>query len=93
MDGNQAVLLVENLSADGAALICPEGSEALHAGKLLARCVMVLPNIGSIELDAVVRWRIWPKLGVQFDRTPGDARGKISRFVQESRLRREENES
>jgi hypothetical protein len=81
MDGAQVVLVVENLSADGAALICPEEANDLRAGKRLAACSLVLPGGDRAEVDAVIRWRIWPKLGIQFVGADDDLRGRISRFI------------
>lgn len=87
MNGAEVGLFVEDLSLGGAGLICPEDTDALSAGKRLADCTLVLPNVARIPLQAIVRWRLWPKVGVQFDPLSDDARQQISQFLQENRSR------
>lgn len=82
LDGKEVGLLVENFSIGGALLICPEGSDALQAGKRFRECQLVLPDFGRIPINATIRWHVWPKVGVQFDPISNDASALISRFLQ-----------
>ena len=77
-------LFVEDLSVGGACLICPEENEAVSAGKHLVLCTLILPDVGRVALKAVVRWRVWPKLGVRFEELSENARQQIAQFLQAS---------
>jgi c-di-GMP-binding flagellar brake protein YcgR len=79
-------LLLENISMGGATLICPEESDAFREGKPLAGALL-LSDGGRISIQAVVRWRIWPKVGIQFDRLSDEANQQISQILQENRSR------
>ena len=87
LDGTEVGLFVEDLSVGGAGLICPEDTDALNAGNRLPDCILVLPNVGRIPLQAIIRWRLWPKVGLQFDSISDDAREQIARFLQQNRSR------
>ncbi|HYR83197.1 MAG TPA: PilZ domain-containing protein [Terriglobia bacterium] len=87
LNGADVGLFVEDLSVKGAGLICPEDTDALNAGNRLEDCTLVLPKVGRIPVQAVVRWRLWPKVGLEFDPLSEEARRQISRFVEENRLR------
>src|SRR5262245_50625012 len=70
-DGTEISLLVENLSAGGALLMCP--GMFLHPDKRLDDCLLVLPDFGDVRLNLVVRWQVWPRVGVQFDHLSQEA--------------------
>ena len=80
LDGSDVAMLVENLSTGGATVIYPEDSDSLKPGSQLQDCALDLPNVGRVPVNAVVRWRIWPKIGVQF-RLNSDAQNQIERFL------------
>jgi hypothetical protein len=80
LDGEDVAMLVENMSTGGATVIYPEDSESLTPGTQLKDTSLDLPDIGRVPVTAVVRWRIWPKVGIQFYLT-SDASDKITRFL------------
>lgn len=82
LDGNMVAVLVENLSCDGASLIYPEDSPSLEKGSPLSECTLNLSDTGNIKVTPIVRWRVWPKFGVQFDGIGEDSRNRIARFLQ-----------
>jgi c-di-GMP-binding flagellar brake protein YcgR len=82
VDGNNVGVLVENLSCDGASLIYPEESPSIQPGSYLKECTLNLGAAGSIKVTPIVRWRVWPKLGVQFDKIGESSRNQIARFLQ-----------
>jgi len=82
LDGNSVAVLVENLSCDGASLIYPEDSPSLQQGSQLKECTLNLSGTGNIQVTPIVRWRVWPKLGVQFEMIGEDSRNQIARFLQ-----------
>ena len=81
VDGSDVAMLVENLSTGGATVIYPEDSESLQPGKYLQESAINLGDSGRFSVTAVIRWRIWPKLGIQFDRISDNARSQIERFL------------
>jgi c-di-GMP-binding flagellar brake protein YcgR len=85
VDGSDVAMLVENLSAGGATLIYPEDSDSLLPGKRLQECTLDLGGTGCPSVTAIIRWRIWPKFGIQFENLSNDARAQIERFLQENR--------
>jgi c-di-GMP-binding flagellar brake protein YcgR len=82
LDGSNVALLVENLSSDGASVIYPEESPLLQPGSSVKECTLSLAGTGNIRVHPIVRWRMWPKLGVQFDEIGEDARNQIARFLE-----------
>jgi PilZ domain-containing protein len=82
IDGNEVGVLVENLSCDGASLIYPEESPSIQPGSYLRECTLNLGATGNIQVTPIVRWRVWPKLGVQFDKIGENSRNQIARFLQ-----------
>jgi hypothetical protein len=82
VDGNNVGVLVENLSCDGASLIYPEESPSIQPGSYLKECTLNLGAAGNINVTPIVRWRVWPKLGVQFDKIGESSRNQIARFLQ-----------
>jgi c-di-GMP-binding flagellar brake protein YcgR len=82
VDGNNVGVLVENLSCDGASLIYPEESPSIQPGSYLKECTLNLGAAGNIKVTPIVRWRVWPKLGVQFDKIGESSRSQIARFLQ-----------
>jgi hypothetical protein len=82
VDGKHVGVLVENLSCDGASLIHPEESPSIQPGNYLKECTLNLGAAGNIKVTPVVRWRVWPKLGVQFDTIGENSRNQIARFLQ-----------
>jgi len=82
LDGNSVAVLVENLSCDGASLIYPEDSPSLQQGSHLTECTLNLAGTGDVKVTPIVRWRVWPKVGVQFDKIGGDSRNQIARFLE-----------
>jgi c-di-GMP-binding flagellar brake protein YcgR len=82
VDGNNVGVLVENLSCDGASLIYPEESPSIQPGSYLKECTLNLGAAGNIKVTPIVRWRVWPKLGVQFDKIGESSRNQIARFLQ-----------
>jgi hypothetical protein len=81
IDGSDVSLLVENLSTGGATLIYPEESQSLTPGNRLRNCVIKMAGTAPITLSMTVRWRTWPKVGVEFSMT-ADARDQITRVLQ-----------
>jgi c-di-GMP-binding flagellar brake protein YcgR len=81
VDGLELSLLVENLSAAGAQLICPELSEPFQSGQDFGDCVLVLPGVGHVPVKLAVRWAMWPKVGVEFTKISKQARQQINQFL------------
>jgi c-di-GMP-binding flagellar brake protein YcgR len=81
VDGLELSLLVENLSESGAMLICPELNEPFQTGEDFGDCILVLPGIGHASVKAVIRWAMWPKVGVEFDRISKRSRQQIIQFL------------
>ena len=81
VDGLELSLLVENLSETGAMLICPELNEPFQIGDDFGECTLVLPGIGHAPVKAVIRWAMWPKVGVEFDGISKRSRQQIAQFL------------
>ena len=84
VNGTQVGLFIEDLSVGGAGLIWPDNPGNLRAGDQLPNCALVLPGIDPIPVQVIVRWQVWPKIGVQFERLSDGARRQISQFLQAS---------
>jgi c-di-GMP-binding flagellar brake protein YcgR len=82
LDGTEIGLLVENLSSGGATLICPDMAELLSDGEYLPESTLVLPDIRHIPVQPVVRWRMWPRVGVQFESLSSETQKQISQFLE-----------
>jgi len=75
-------IFVENLSTGGALLMCPDICEALHVGRRLADGVLVLPDTEKAMVDVIVRWKFWPRVGVQFDGISPQTTAQLSLFLE-----------
>ena len=83
-DGTDAEMLVENLSMGGALLMAPGVCESLLPGQRLPNCALALSEAETVQVDVIVRWQLWPRVGVQFDGLSSDAADQISTFLLES---------
>jgi c-di-GMP-binding flagellar brake protein YcgR len=72
-------LLVEDLSIGGALLICPDICESLEIGQCL-HGLLIMP-CGKASVDVIVRWRVWPRVGVQFDGISPEVGAQISQVI------------
>ena len=81
VDGMEISLYVENLSMGGALLMCPDICESLRNGQRLSDGVLVLSDANSTNVNVIVRWQLWPRVGVQFDGISHDAAAKISQLL------------
>jgi len=81
VDGMEVCLFVENLSMGGALLMCPDICESLRTGQRLSNGVLVLSDANSTQVNLIVRWQLWPRVGVQFDGISHDANAKISQLL------------
>ena len=75
-------MLVENLGMDGALLIgmC----EAFNAGQRLSDATLVFSETESVQVDVVICWELWPRVGVQFEGLTSDAADRIAKFLADS---------
>ena len=72
-------LIVEDLSVRGALLLCPSIAQPPDVGHRFFG-ELVLPD-GRTFVEAEVRWRLWPKVGVQFVGVSPEAVEQISRLI------------
>jgi hypothetical protein len=79
-------MLVENLSAGGALLMCPDVCELLQTGQKLRDGLLVLPEGVAEGVNIVVRWKLWPRVGVQFDGVPSKAAAQIEGLLESLRM-------
>ncbi len=81
-DGNELQMLVENLSMGGALLMCPVIYGSLHNGQCLPDAELVLSDRNSPRVNIIVRWQLWPRIGVQFDNLSANAASQISQSLE-----------
>ncbi len=74
-------MLVENLSLVGAMLICPDLNQPFKSGHDFGDCELVLPGVGRVSVRPVIRWAMWPKIGVEFNRLSKQTRQGILQFI------------
>jgi len=79
-NGAEVHLLVEDLSVGGAMLMCPDVCESLQTGQRLRGVVITLPD-SHARVDFIVRWQLWPRVGVEFDKLSPETMAKISQFL------------
>ena len=80
-DGREFDMLVENLSMGGALLMCPAIYGSLKDGQHLPDGELILSGSNNPRVNVIVRWQLWPRLGVQFDNLSGDAASQISQLI------------
>jgi hypothetical protein len=78
-------MLVENLSSGGALLMCPDVCESLETGQCLRNGILVLPEGVSAGINVIVRWKLWPRVGVQFDGITPKAAHQIEELLGSTR--------
>jgi hypothetical protein len=81
-EGIKLNIFVENLSTGGALLLCPDICESLNIGRRLADGVLVLPDTEEASVDVIVRWKLWPRVGVQFDGISPETTAQLSLFLE-----------
>jgi c-di-GMP-binding flagellar brake protein YcgR len=82
LDGAKVSMLLENLSEGGATVIYPADSGALEVGRHIEGCVLNIPEVARLSVSPIIRWRVWPKLGLQFDGISDEDRRQITSFLQ-----------
>jgi hypothetical protein len=83
-DWAELSMLVENLSSGGALLMCPDVCESLETGQCLQEGVLVSPR-GLTVINVIVRWKLWPRVGVEFDRISSTAAAQIANLLESAR--------
>ena len=81
-EGAELNIFVENLSTGGALLLCPDICESLQVGRRLADGMLVLPDTEKALVDVIVRWKLWPRVGVQFDGISPQTTAQLSLFLE-----------
>lgn len=81
IDKGEVDLPLENLSTAGATLIYSQPCEWLGAGKRLEECRLVLPDAAPFPVSAIVRWRMPPRIGIEFDDMPEEAKVRVTDFL------------
>lgn len=84
-NGAKVKLLVEDISTGGVLLMAPDICLSLNSGRVL-HGVLMFPE-GSAEVDTVVRWQLWPRVGVQFLAISRESSASISKFFESLRVR------
>jgi hypothetical protein len=82
LDGAEVHMLVENLSMGGASLMAPGIYEHVHPGQRLSDGVLVLSDANCASVSVIVRWKFWPRMGIQFDGLTRDAAAQISELLE-----------
>lgn len=81
-EGNEFQMLIENLSLGGASLMCPSIYGLLQNGQCLRSAELVLSNGNTPRMSLIIRWQLWPRLGVEFDNLSPDAAWQISELLE-----------
>ena len=81
-EGQNLCVLVEDLSMGGALLMCPAIYNSIQNGQCLRDGELVLSEGERPQVNVVVRWQFWPRIGVQFDNLSPDAASRISRLLE-----------
>ena len=81
-DGHEFMMLVENLSMGGALLMCPAIYGSVQDGQCLPDGELMLSGASNPGVNVIVRWQLWPRLGVQFDNLSLDAASQISQLIE-----------
>jgi hypothetical protein len=84
-NGAKVKLLVEDISTGGILLMAPDICLSLNSGRVL-HGVLIFPE-GSTEVDAIVRWQLWPRVGVQFLAISRESSESISKFFDSLRVK------
>ena len=82
LDGTEVGFRVANLSTGGATLICPETAKTFQKGQRLPESLLILPGLVRIQVEPIVRWRAWPRLGVQFDSVTTENLRQLCQFLE-----------
>ena len=81
-EGNEFQMLVENLSMGGASLMCPSTYGLLQNGQCLRSAEMFLSNGNRPRMSLIIRWQLWPRLGVEFDNVSPEDAWQISELLE-----------
>ena len=81
-DGHECEMLVENVSMSGAVLMCPAIYGSLQDGQRLPDGELILSGANNLRVNAIVRWQLWPRLGVEFDNLSAEAASQISQLIE-----------
>jgi hypothetical protein len=77
-------LPVVDLGGGGARVLCSKCRsffEDCYIGQFLGKCVLMLGGGIIPEFEAVIRWKNWPCIGVEFVDLPDIRRSDIFRFL------------
>jgi hypothetical protein len=58
--------VVEELGVTGARLMTVKHFDEFHEGQLLGPGSLHLEDIGTVEVSAVVKWKAFPRIGIEF---------------------------
>jgi c-di-GMP-binding flagellar brake protein YcgR len=77
-------LPVTELGGGGAQILCrlfEESFDELHVGQSLGKCVLMLREQGTLQVEPFIRWKKWPVIGVQFVDLSDKDRAQIFRCL------------
>ena len=80
----QIKLPVVDLGGGGARVLCSKWRDSFedsYTGQSLGKCVLMLEGGVTAEFEAVIRWKKWPCLGVEFVDLPDKSRADIFRLL------------
>jgi PilZ domain len=84
-NGLKVKVLVEDISTGGVLLMAPDICLSLNSGRSL-QGVLIFPE-GRAKVDAIVRWQLWPRVGVQFEGISSEASASISKLLESLRVK------
>ena len=73
--------VVDEIGILGARLMTVKHYDRFHEGQLLGPGTLFLEDIGTVEVSGIVKWKSFPRIGIEFVEMTGSIQDKLFRYL------------
>jgi len=73
--------VVDEIGILGARLMSVKHFDRFCEGQWLGSCILFLEDIGTVDVSATVKWKNFPRIGIEFGEMTASDQNKLFRFL------------
>jgi len=74
-------VVVDEIGILGARLVTVKHFDRFHEGQALELGTLFLENIGTVNIAAIVKWKSYPRIGIEFGELTVNNQDKLFRYL------------
>ena len=74
-------VVVDEIGILGARLLTVKHFDRFHEGQLVESGILFLEDIGTVNVSAIVKWKSFPRIGIEFSGMTNNIQDKLFRYL------------